>query len=374
MRDIGLRLTSSLPVLSRRELMRSAAAGLVAASVMSPLKAFAATQVNWLGWQGYDEPLKVGDFLAKNDIELAATYLASNDEIVTKLAAGAPIDIVTPYMGYVPYMREADLIQPIQEEKVPNLSKVIDVFRNDKNIYADGKHWGVPLSWGGGPMVYDPAVLTPTSWFDLIKPEYKGKIGIMDEALGMMLTTSIMVSGAEVASLVTPRQLQEIKNFLIKLKKEHARAIFPTYGEAADAMARGEVVMTLGGAEWLPAIVAEKKKLAYTYPKEGCFAFIDSYVVPKSAPNVDLAPCYGQPRTYNRRPDRAHEEQLRGRYQRGRRRPRRTGKGNVPLRQHRRVRKAMSLLSDDANRDRRLDRGLARLARRLAGSARRLTV
>ena len=290
MRDVGLRLTSSLPAMSRRELLRGAAGvGLMAAGAMSPLRAFAATQVNWLGWQGYDEPIKVGTFLKDNDIELAATYLASNDEIVTKLAAGAPIDIVTPYMGYIPYMREADLIQPIQEEKVPNLAKVMDVFRNDKNIFSDGKHWGVPLSWGGGPMVYDPAVVTPTSWFDLEKPEFKGKIAIMDEALGMMLTTSIMVSGAEVASLVTPKQLEEIKKYLIKLKKEHARAIFPSSGDAADAMARGEVAMTLGGAEWLPAIVAEKKKLAYLYPKEGCFAFIDSYVIPKSAPNVDLA-------------------------------------------------------------------------------------
>lgn len=290
MLDHGLRIASSLPVLSRRELLRTAAGvGLFATGVMSPRAAFAATQVNWLGWQGYDDPLKTGDFLAKNDIELAATYLASNDEIVTKLAAGAPIDIVTPYMGYIPYMREADLIQAIDSAKVPNLGKVRDVFRNDKNIFSDGKQWGVPLSWGGGPMVYDPAVVTPTSWFDLERPEFKGKIAIMDEALGMMLTTSIMVSGAEVASLVTPKQLAEIKKYLIKLKKEHARAIFPSYGEAADAMARGEVVMSLGGAEWLPAIVAEKKKLAYLYPKEGCFAFIDSYVIPKSAPHVDLA-------------------------------------------------------------------------------------
>ncbi|MEO8668556.1 MAG: extracellular solute-binding protein [Bauldia sp.] len=290
MRDAGLRMVSSLPVMSRRELLRGAAGvGLMAAGAMSPLKAFAATQVNWLGWQGYDEPIKVGTFLKDNDIELAATFLASNDEIVTKLAAGAPIDIVTPYMGYIPYMREADLLQPIDESKVPNLPKVMDIFRNDKNIFADGKHWGVPLSWGGGPMDYDPAVVQPTSWFDLEKPEYKGKIAMMDDPLGSMLTVSIMVSGAEVASMVTPKQLDEMKKYLIKLKKEHARAIFPSYGEAADAMARGEVVMTLGGAEWVPAIVAEKKKLAYTYPKEGCFAFIDSYVIPKSAPNVDLA-------------------------------------------------------------------------------------
>jgi spermidine/putrescine transport system substrate-binding protein len=278
---------SSLPLVSRRELLKMSAAA--AAAVAFTPAVFAKTQVNWLGWQGYDSPLRTEGFLEKNDIELAATYLANNDEIVTKLAAQAPIDIVTPYMGYVPGLREAGLIQPIDESKVPNLPKVLPLFRNDSNLFVDGVHWSVPHTWGGGPMVYDPTVLTPTSWFDLEKPEYKGKIAMFDDAVGMMLTASIMVSGAEVASLVTPEQLEKVKQYCIKLKKDHARAIFPSYGEGADAMVRGEVVMTLGGAEWLPAIVAEKKKLAYAYPKEGCFGFIDSYVIPKSAPHPDLA-------------------------------------------------------------------------------------
>jgi len=283
--------TSSLPVRSRREMLRGALGGVAVAGLASglPRRAFAKTQVNWLGWQGYDQPLQTEGFLDKEGIELAATYLGNNDEIVTKLAAQAPIDIVTPYMGYVPGLREAGLIQPIDTAKVPNLPKVLTVFREDSNLYVDGVHWSVPITWGGGPMNYDPAAVQPESWFDLEKPEYKGKIAIMDDAVGMMLTASIMVSGAKVASLVTPAQLEEVKKYCIKLKKEHARAIFPSYGECADAMVRGEVVMTLGGAEWLPAIVAEKKKLAYTYPKEGCFGFIDSYVIPKTAPNPDLA-------------------------------------------------------------------------------------
>ena len=283
--------TSTLPLASRREFLKGSAAlgaGL-AGLALSGSRAFAGRQVNWLGWQGYDDPLKTEDFLGKSGIDLATTYLANNDEIVTKLAARAPIDIVTPYMGYVPGLREAGLIQPIDPSKVPNLPKVLPFLRDDSNLFVDGVHWSVPITWGAGPMVYDPAVVQPTSWFDLEKPEYKGKIAIMDDAVGMMLTASIMVSGAKVASLVTPAQLKTVKDYCIKLKKEHARALFASYGEAADAMTRGEVVMTLGGAEWLPAIVADKKKLAYTYPKEGCFAFIDSYVIPKSAPNPDLA-------------------------------------------------------------------------------------
>ena len=199
----SLMRTTSLPLASRREFLALAAAGAAAAAV----PARAATQVNWLGWQGYDEPLATEDFLKSSGIELATTYLANNDEIVTKLAARAPIDIVTPYMGYVPGLREAGLIRPVDVSRVPNLGKVLPIFRDDANLFVDGVHWSVPITWGGGPMVYDPAAVTPTSWFDLEKPEFKKRIAMFDDAVGMMLTASIMVSGAKVASLVTPKQL-----------------------------------------------------------------------------------------------------------------------------------------------------------------------
>jgi spermidine/putrescine transport system substrate-binding protein len=285
--------TTTLPLASRREFLKRSAAGLaLAASGASAFssRAMAKTPINWLGWQGYDSPLKTEGFLETNGIELAATYLGSNDEIFIQLSANAPLDIVTPYMGYVPSLREAGLIQPIDPAKVPNLAKVMPLLRYDANLFANRAQWGVPFTWGAGPMVYDPAAVQPTSWFDIEKPEYKGKIAMMDDSLCMMLTVSLMVSGAKTASLLTHAQLAEVKKYCIKIKNEHARSpIFVSYADAVEAMVRGEVVMTLGGAEWLPTIAAGRKQLAYLYPKEGCFAFIDSYAIPKSTPNPDLA-------------------------------------------------------------------------------------
>lgn len=224
--------TTTLSLASRRKFLKKSAAamalGAFGASAFSG-RAMARTQVNWLGWQGYDSPLKTQNFLESNGIDLTSAYLANNDEIVTQLAAHAAIDIVTPYMGFVPGLREAGLIQPIDIAKVPNLSKVMPLLRYDANLFANRAQWSVPFTWGAGPMVYDPAAVQPTSWFDLEKQEYKGKIAIMDDALGMMLTASLMVSGAKTASLLTRAQLAEVKEYCIKLKKEHARPIFPSY-------------------------------------------------------------------------------------------------------------------------------------------------
>ena len=71
--------------------------------------------VTFLGWQGYDDPVAFDDFLKTKDITLNTTYIGNNDEIVTKLRGGGigTIDIVTPYMGYIPLLVKLDLIQPI---------------------------------------------------------------------------------------------------------------------------------------------------------------------------------------------------------------------------------------------------------------------
>jgi spermidine/putrescine-binding protein len=82
------------------------ALGGIAASGLAGRAASAEVEVTFLGWQGYDAPLLVDDWVTKNGVKLATTYIGNNDEIVTKLTSGGigQIDLVTPYMGYIPLL------------------------------------------------------------------------------------------------------------------------------------------------------------------------------------------------------------------------------------------------------------------------------
>lgn len=277
---------------SRRRFLKGVAAGAATIGLAGRVRqASAATDLVMLCWQGYDEPLRQGAFLKDKGIQIQATYLANNDEILTKLGAGQRIDIVTPYMGYVPVMRQAGLIQPIDESKVPNLSKVLPLFRKDANLNADGRIWSVPFTWGGAPMMYDPKAFStpPDSWMLVMEPEYKGKFAMMDDPIGQMIIASILVAGAKVPTLLTQAQLKEVTRWLVMLKTERARVLAPSFGEAADALVRGDVVMTFGGWEAMKAWVADKGVIEFSYPKEGSYGFIDNYCIPSNAPNPDLA-------------------------------------------------------------------------------------
>jgi spermidine/putrescine-binding protein len=260
-----------------------------AAQFVGPARA--AGTVNFLGWQGYDEPVLVDDFAAKNAITLNTTYIGNNDEIISKLMSGGvgQIDIVTPYMGYVPVLVALDLIQPIDVSKVPNLEKVLPLFRNDPNINVNGQLYAVPFTWGSGPLVYDPAVVTapPGSWKDLLKPEFTGKIGMMDDPIGNMTLAAIVGTDAEVPTKLTPPQLTQAIDFLIEIKKQ-ARVVAVSWGDLADAIARGDVIATFNGWETLTKFCADKgKKVSYTYPSEGTYAWLDNYCIAKDAPNLE---------------------------------------------------------------------------------------
>ena len=57
----------------------------------------------------------------RKDITLNTTYIGNNDEIITKLRSGGigQIDIVTPYMGYIPLLAKLDVIQAIDTRACP---------------------------------------------------------------------------------------------------------------------------------------------------------------------------------------------------------------------------------------------------------------
>lgn len=292
-RQSGLIKIRSMMRMNRRQFgLGAAAMGGLAATGLQSRQAMAATDVTFLGWQGYDEGLFVDDFMAENDINLNTTYIGNNDEIVTKLASGGlgSIDIVTPYMGYIPLLAESGLIQPIDESKVPHLASVMPLFRNDPNISLDGVLYGVPFTWGSAPMLYNPAVTggAPTSWMDLFKPEYEGKVGMMDDPLGNLMLAAIIATDAESASRLTHDQLKAAVDFLIEVKAI-SRVVTVSWGDMADSLARGDIAVTFSGWETIKKFAADLgTEVEYTYPEEGTFAWLDTFSIATDAPNLEV--------------------------------------------------------------------------------------
>ena len=283
---------SRLMTMDRRKFMAAMAAA-SGSLALGHLPAHADTTVNWVGWQGYDEPLKLGSFLKDNSVALATTYINSNEEIITRLQAGGAgqVDFITIYYGHIPILVAADLIEPIEESKVSGIADIFPEFLNVETIRKDGKLYAVPFTWGTLSMVYDPAATAkPTSWKDALKDDVKGKVAMVDDMTGLLATWSPIVTGAKVATRLSADELKKTIDFLIKIKKEHARTFSASYGEAVDLFARGEVVTSVIGWDAMVGFAAAKNKvLDFVIPEEGAMVFMDTLAIPKGAPNRDLA-------------------------------------------------------------------------------------
>ena len=284
-----------LSKLSRRGVMQGLAAlGGASALGVSATPAAAATTMTWMGWQGYETPIKSGTFLKDNDIDFQPTFIASNEEIITKLQAGGigKTDLITMYFGYLPIMAEGGLLEPIDPAQVAQFADLIPQFTAQGSIRFKDQLYGVPWNWGSLPLMYDPAKVpsAPTSWLDIKKPEFKGKVAMVDDPLGNLLIWGTVVTGKPMGTLLTREELKKVIDELIDIKKNHARAFFATYGDMADAFARNEVAVSAIGWEAVAVWTKGKgKEIKYTIPKEGTGMFMDCLCIPKNAPHRELS-------------------------------------------------------------------------------------
>jgi spermidine/putrescine transport system substrate-binding protein len=284
---------SARSALSRRHVLAGAAA-VGAATALGIKPAFAKTTMTWMGWQGYETPILSGTFIADNDIDFQPTFIASNEEIITKLQAGGigKTDLITMYFGYLPLMAEGELLEPIDPAKVELLPKLIPQFVAQDAIKYKGNLMGVPWNWGSLPLMYDPAVVStpPESWLDILKPEYKGKVAMVDDPLGNLLIWGTVVTGKPMGTILTKDEMVQVIDKLIEIKTKHARAFFASYGDMSDAFARNEVAVSAIGWEAVAVWTQAKgKTIKYTIPKEGTGMFMDCLCIPKDAPHVDLS-------------------------------------------------------------------------------------
>ena len=255
--------------------------------------AYAATTMTWMGWQGYETPIKAGTFLKDNDIDFQPTFIASNEEIISKLQAGGvgKTDIITMYFGYLPLMADGGLLEPVDPSKIAQFGDLIPQFTGNDAIRKDGQLYGVPWNWGSLPLMYDPAAVptAPESWMDLMKPEFTGKVAMVDDPLGNLLIWGTVVTGKPMGTLLTRDEMKKVIDMLIEIKKKQARAFFASYGDMADAFARNEVTASAIGWEAVAVWAKAKgKEIKYTIPKEGTGMFMDCLCIPKDCPHLDL--------------------------------------------------------------------------------------
>ncbi len=291
--DSGLVRIRQFGPMTRRSFGRGlAGVGAAAALGLSGPSASAATGVSYMGWQDYDTGLDIDGWFAKNDITLKTTYIGSNEEIIAAGSSGGVgvLDLCTPAVIYLDIYEQAGILEPLDLDRIPNWNLLIPELRDLIPVSSDNTVSALPFQWGDVPLMYNAEVISepPTSWHDLMKPEYVGKTAMVYDVMGIMVHTPMFVTGTKTPTLLTRDELDATIDWLIKFKKEHALTITSAYGDLAALYASGEVIIA---PAWTPTAIwagPDAPKLDWVAPKEGMLVFSDVFSMFKDAPNMDL--------------------------------------------------------------------------------------
>ena len=249
--------------------------------------------IAYFGYEGMDFPEPLKKFNQENNLKVQAGYLTSVTEIPAKFAAGGNPEIDVLQFGdpELPFMLTSGVeLEALDLEQIPNWKNVerfVELGGEDNFQNENGDLVAVPIAWGSLGITYDASkVKEPTAWQQLIEPEFKDKITLLDDA-GVNYALAAKILGFKVAEL-DEAKLNECSEFLKKVIG-NAKNISPSYGDISNLISAGEIEAVFAGFGLIDALAAEagnNNVKTNINLKEGSLAFAETYTVPVGAPNI----------------------------------------------------------------------------------------
>lgn len=245
-----------------------------------------AETLNIYNWSDY-LPQRIIDLFSR-ETGITVNYITyeSNEEMYDNIkASNGDYDLVVPSTYYVSKMQKEGLLQPINKGQLANYENLDERLLNLK--HDPQSEYSVPYLWGTTALFIDNAQLKTspiTSWSDLWRPEFKGKLILTDD-MREVFHVGLRTLGYS-GNSTNPAEIEAAYNKLRKLQPNIAEY---NSEEPRDAITEGRV---FAGMIWNgEAHLAKQDRftVSYIYPTEGAVLWIDSLVIPKNAKNPSAA-------------------------------------------------------------------------------------
>ena len=242
-------------------------------------------ELNLFVWTEYIPQQTIDCFEQVYGITVNQSEYSSNEEMYAKLnAGGANYDLVQPTDYIVAPMIRQGLIQELDKSKLPVLK---DFDPNYLNLPFDPDNkYTIPYQAGTDALVYNTDAVKdpPKSYADLWKPDYAGRLVMLDDSRAIIGAT-LLTLGYD-PNTTDPAQLDAAKKKLAELVP--GVKLFDS-DSPKSALIAGDVDL---GITWTgEAVLAQRENPAiqYGYPTEGTILWQDNYAIPKDAPHLDAA-------------------------------------------------------------------------------------
>lgn len=270
-------------ILARRAFLSRTLTVAVAASALPRFARAQDKQVNVYNWDTYIGENTLDEFTDASGIAVRYDLYSSNDEMFAKLREGNPgYDVIFPSNNFVERMIVANMLQPLDHAKLPNIVNVEPRFADPD--YDKGLAHSVPYFWGTQGIGYRKSKASPTKWADMVdSDQFKGRMSLLNDT--DIIRMALKYLGHSLNSK-DPAEVAAAAEVLIKAKP-NIKAFAPDTGQ--DLLISGEVDVCMEWSGDISQVILEDDDLAYVVPDEGALLWVDTIAIPKGAPHQDNA-------------------------------------------------------------------------------------
>ncbi len=231
-------------------------------------------------WEEAHKDVLVPAFRKATNAEMVLDPMLSVDQIakVKAAAANPPIDVMLHDPGPALIAIDQGLVEPYPVAESKYYNELIDEAKVATGPAAFFQVVGLTYN-------PDKVKTPPTSWADIWKPEYRGRVGITN--LNSTLGTGFLV---EIARMHGGSEANVDAGFqAIKDLKPNIAAVAANPGQLATLYQQGQIDIGPGNFNAIQILKARGVPVEFVSPKEGAIAFKTTIHIVKNSPNKELA-------------------------------------------------------------------------------------
>ena len=247
-------------------------------------------QVIVYNWGEYIDPEIIDLFEEETGIDVIYEEFETNEIMYPKIQSGAiAYDVVCPSDYMIQRMIENDLLAEINYDHIPNLKYIGDNYMKMSRQFDPENKYSGPYLWGTVGILYNKKMVDEPvdSWGILWDKKYEDSI-LMQDSVRDAFAVALKYLGYSLNSTDLD-ELEAAKNLLIEQKPLVQAYVID---QVRDKMIGGEAALGVIYSGEALYCQQENPDLDYVIPKEGTNIWIDSWVIPKNAKNVENAEAF----------------------------------------------------------------------------------
>lgn len=240
-------------------------------------------------WAEYIPPEIFEKFEKETGIKVVEDIYSTNEEMFTKLKAGAVgYDIVVPSADFAQIMIQEDMLLKIDKSKISTYKNLDDTFMEKLRMFDKNNDYIIPYALSATLIAVntDKVKDYPRDYSIYEREDLKGRMTLLDDMKEVLIAGLGMCGYKQGTS--NEKELEEAAQTIIKWKKNIAKFDSESFGKNF-ASEDFWVVQGYGENIYMELSDEQVEHTDFIFPEKGGLISLDSFVILKSAKNVDNA-------------------------------------------------------------------------------------